>query len=152
MTIYFLPKHFQFVQILSIWLFNISLGETVDFTVAAPPFDLYDVNDAKKYEIFDLILYFSLYPASVYIFLTLFESCKLLKEHWIGDIIITAIITTVLEWVSNQMGVFKYNHWSTWFSLPIYFGIYAINLYLYLFVKKRVMLDNKNVFSLKGYD
>jgi hypothetical protein len=143
MVIYFLPKHFQFVQVLSIWLFNFSIGETVDFTVATPPIDLYDVNDSKKYELFDLILYLSLYPASIYIFLTLLKTWKVLKKHWIIYLLIVAIITTLLEWISNQTGVFHYNHWSTWYSLPVYFVIYGINMYLYLFIKRHIRLNNK---------
>ncbi len=123
-----LPKRFSPPLTTFILLFNVFLGQTTDFLIGVPPYDLYDANDRPKYEIMDFVLYFSSYPPVAYILLHFYDKWEvkgLRRILYIGG---GAFLTMGLEWVAELAHVFKYKEWRLWYSLLVYIGIYTLNI------------------------
>ena len=99
---------------------------------------LYFSNDNNKYEIFDVFIYYFLYPGSIYLFVTGLVSCHFLRIHWFLYVFCASLTTIGLEFFAHYMHVFTYIHWSIWFSLIVYIPLYSINVGLYYFVSNHV--------------
>jgi hypothetical protein len=109
-------------------LFNVFLGQTVDYIIAVPPYDLYDVNDRPNYEIFDFILYFLLYPPTAYLVIYFYNKWRIKGLYVIAYIVGCAILTVGLEWVAHFFHVFTYKNWILIYSFPVYFAVYGLNI------------------------
>lgn len=123
-----LQKQFSTMVVVFVMLFNVFLGQTVDYILAVPPYDLYDINDQKQYEIFDGILYFLLYPPTAYIVIYFYDKWRITGIFVFAYIIAWALITTGLEWIATVFQVFKYNGWKLIFSFPVYIAVYGLNI------------------------
>ncbi|MCD7034084.1 hypothetical protein LRR81_07550 [Metabacillus sp. GX 13764] len=135
----FLPRRLLLAEIIMIWFFNYFLAELADFTLARPPLDLYHFNDTRYYDWFDLILYVFLYPPAAYLFVHCYEKFRFRGKKLLLYILLFAIVTTILEGISAYFGVFTYNGWKTWYSIPVYCFIYYLNLKLFLFVRNSLL-------------
>lgn len=109
-------------------VFNIFLGQTVDFIIGVPPYDWYDVDDHPEYEYFDILLYLVSYPPVVYIMLHIYDKWKPTGIRLAGYVLGWAALTWGLEWLSHQASVFQYNWWKLWYSFPTYIVVYILNL------------------------
>ncbi|HEY0827606.1 MAG TPA: CBO0543 family protein, partial [Bacilli bacterium] len=123
-----LPKRFPPALTAFILLFNVFLGQTVDFLIGVPPYDLYDVNDSPKYEITDFVLYFSSYPSVAYTMLHFYDKWEVKGSRVILYIGGWSFLTMGLEWAAELAHVFKYKEWRLWYSLLVYIGIYILNI------------------------
>ncbi|MFC5452328.1 hypothetical protein [Paenibacillus aestuarii] len=127
-TVLLLPKRFSTLFIVFMMLFNVFIGQTVDYLIAVPPYDLYDVNDRPDYELFDFLLYFLLYPPSAYIVLYFYSKWKIKGLYVIAYILGCALLTTGLEWIAHFLHVFTYKGWKLVYSFPVYIGVYSFNI------------------------
>lgn len=123
-----LPKRFSPMVVVLLVLFNVFLGQTVDSFIGVPPYDLYDVNDRKEYEIFDGILYFFHYPPSAYLVTYFYDKWRIKGLYVIAYIICCALITTGLEWMAVIFHVFNYKGWKLIYSAPVYMAVYGLNI------------------------
>lgn len=138
-----LPKRFPALVVVFTMLFNVFLGQTVDYILAVPPYDLYDINDSKKYELFDCLLYFVLYPPTAYLVIYLYAKWKLNGVYLIAYILICAGITTGLEWLADLFHVFKYNQWKIIYSFPVYIAVFGLNILVLQFVQYYLGISKK---------
>lgn len=143
-----LPKRFPPVVVVFMMLFNVFIGQTVDYTIAVPPYNLYDVNDISEYEIFDCLLYFLLYPPTAYLVIYFYNKWRIKGLYVIAYILGCALITVGLEWLAVLFHVFKYNGWKLIYSGPVYFGVYGSNILMlrltqYYLRYKGEMTNNK---------
>lgn len=127
-AVFLLPKRFSRLLTTFILLFNVFLGQTVDFLIGAPPYDLYDTNDSEKYEYMDSVLYLFTYPLNAYIMLSIYQRWKmkgLVRALYIGG---WAFVTMCLEWVSKLAHVFTYKGWYLLYSFFVYIGVFTLNV------------------------
>jgi len=132
-----IPKRLHFIEVLSLWLFNIFLAHAVDYSVIGSPINLYYSNDTFKYEVFDFLLYYFLYPSTMYLYCIGLTS-RFIREHWFIYVCFASILTTGIEKIAHLINVFTYINWSTWYSLLAYIVIYMINVGFYIFISKQV--------------
>lgn len=67
LVLWLLPARLPAAVTLMIFLYNIYLGQTADYILGLPPYDLYDVNDRPAYEWFDAITYSLVYTPAAYV-------------------------------------------------------------------------------------
>lgn len=128
-----LPKRFPPMVVAFVMLFNVFLGQTVDYIIAVPPYDLYDVNDRSDYEIFDCILYFLLYPPTAYLVIYFYSKFKIKGILLFAYIVICALITTGLEGIADLFHLFHYKRWKLIYSFPVYISVYGLNIVMLRF-------------------
>jgi hypothetical protein len=136
LTFKLLPKKIPKAITPLIVLLSISFPKVLDHTIAVVPIDLYNINDSKNYELFDLILY-AVYPMFGYLFIYLVEVLKPRGIMFVLYFIAWDVFAVIFEFFLNKLHVFNYNGWNIIFSLPVYlitlcftyiFYIYTINL------------------------
>jgi hypothetical protein len=132
-----IPKRLHFIEVLSLWLLNIFLAHAVDYSVIGPPINLYYSNDTFKYEIFDFLLYYFLYPSTMYLFY-IGLARRFIRKHWFIYVCFASIMTTGLEKMAHLMNVFTYINWSLWYSLIVYIVIYTLNVAFYILISNQV--------------
>ncbi len=82
-----LPRTFSPLQMIFNMLIGITFGLTFDHTIGVPPFDLYDVGDESKYEMFDLFSYL-MYAPFGYLFIYGIERFRIYGILKIGYILL----------------------------------------------------------------
>jgi hypothetical protein len=138
-----LPKRFSPALTTVILLFSVSLGQTSDFLICVPPYDLYDVNDSPKYEIFDFLLYYFSYPPVVYIMLHFYDRWKLKGTRLILYIVGFSLTTTGLEWLAKLAHVYKYKGWHLSYSFFVYIGISTLIILFFHLAQYLLQLKSK---------
>jgi hypothetical protein len=112
-------------------LLSISFPKIMDHSMAVKPFDLYNITDTSKYELFDLVLY-GVYPAFGYLFVYFLDYFKGLKvviyfTFW-------TIIAIGIELLLVKLHVFVYTGWKLVYSLPIYIVVLSLTFLFYKFI------------------
>ncbi|MBO7746839.1 hypothetical protein I8J29_21720 [Paenibacillus sp. MWE-103] len=123
-----LPRRFPAPLTLFVYLFNVYLGKVGDFILALPPLNLYDANDVQKYEWFDMVLYFFLYPPVLYILLNLYDRWKPSGYRRVLYVAGWTLLITGLEWAASKAGVFRYHGWHLYYSVFVYAGVILLNV------------------------
>ncbi len=123
-----LPKRFSGLVILLIWTLSIFLTQVADFTLAIKPYDLYDIMDRPEYEIFDIIIYYLIYPPMAYFALYFYDKWKFQGWKLIFYVLFCTTITIGFEWIADQFNVFTYKGWKLYYSPFVYVLVYAINI------------------------
>ncbi|UUZ82955.1 hypothetical protein LJK88_02805 [Paenibacillus sp. P26] len=126
--VWLLPKRFTRVEKMLPFLFNFYLGVSVDLIIGVKPYDWYDVMDLPKTEIFDIVLYATLYPVTAYLVLYLYDFLRPAGLWLWIYLAVCAVVTTGLEGLSVIFDVFTYKGWKLPYSLPVYFVIYWLNV------------------------
>lgn len=132
-----LPKRFTYSTSIILYLFNISIGLTVDHFLAGPPLDLYDVMDSKDFELFDLFLYLFIYGPATYTFIYIYDKWfyhKSNKSKFLFLLFIS-LLNTAFEYVAYILNVYEYKGWKVYYSIPVYFLVYYTNIYLLKLLK-----------------
>ncbi|WEG14707.1 hypothetical protein PU629_10310 [Pullulanibacillus sp. KACC 23026] len=80
-----------------------------DFTIGGGLLDFYKVNDSNRYELFDLLTYFSFSTFS-YFYVYFYELFKIKKFKFIAYVIGWAIVGLLMERLSIWMGVIHLQH------------------------------------------
>lgn len=127
-----LPKRFPKAITAIIVLYSIAMPKILDHTIAVKPYNLYDLTDSSKYELFDLIMY-AIYPPFGYLFIYIYDYFKFKGIRFAMYIFFWSIASIGMEFIANQLHVFNYHGWKLIYSLPIYTVIMIINVFLFNF-------------------
>ncbi|WEG13265.1 hypothetical protein PU629_02550 [Pullulanibacillus sp. KACC 23026] len=130
-----LPKRFPTVITAIQILYSIALPKILDHTIAVNPYNLYDLTDSSKYELFDLIMY-AIYPPFVYLFIFLYDYFHLKGIRFVLYIIAWSFFAIGIEFIANRLHVYNYHGWKLIYSLPLYTFIMLIDVLLYHFCIK----------------
>ncbi|WP_248929994.1 hypothetical protein [Paenibacillus hamazuiensis] len=134
-VILFLPKRFRLSQSVFIWVFNLTLADYVDFMIATPPLNLYEINDSPEYELFDVLIYPLLYSPTAYLVIYFYDRWKPRGIFPALYVMGWALLTIGLEWMAEKFYIYKYNGWKLGYSLPAYVILYAANLMSFRFFR-----------------
>lgn len=137
-----LPRRFPTIVTLAILSLGVGVGFAADSIFAAPPVDLFDVNDRKEFEIFDFLVYFQ-YPPFNYIYLYLFDRMRIKGLSVIGYVLMWSFAAYLIEaWASN-LHVFHFTKgWSLKYSFVFYVFTQFALLPLFYVMKKQFVTIN----------
>jgi hypothetical protein len=140
--VFFLILHLRYralryIEMFSLFLFNLLLITIVESTLAEPPIDLYDTLDYAYAELFDIVLQVIVYPIQMMI---LIYTLAIKEMNLFKFIIICAIILTVLELISLQFNLFEFKKWNSMYSLLFY--CLAVSVNVMYFKKIRQVIVN----------
>lgn len=129
----FLPKKLPKEITPLIVLLSISFPKIMDHSMAVKPYNLYDITDTNRYELFDLLLY-GVYPAFGYLFIYFIDHVKrfMLVLYMIG----WSLFGTLFEWIFVKLHVFTYTGWKIVYSLPVYIIVLSLTFLFYSFLMK----------------
>ena len=134
---FLLPKRLATITVITLWVFNYALAQTADFTIAVPPYDLYDVNDRPELEITDFLFYFFTYPPVSYFVVYIYSMLELSAKRLAAYLVLCGFITEMMEWsASRWFHVYKYKGWSPWYSAPVYIAVYLLNICIYRLMQR----------------
>lgn len=131
-----LKRRMYYSQITVIFTLNFFLGASLDYILAGPPHDFYDIMDVPEFEVFDLIIYLFIYPFSGYLLLYFLDLWKLKGFPVIFYVFFSSFMTTGLEWLANQFNVYEHNVWTYYHSFIAYYFIYCVNACAFYWIKK----------------
>jgi hypothetical protein len=130
-AIWLFPRRFSPAQTTFNMLISITFGLLFDHTIAVPPFDLYDVGDESKYQLFDLFSYI-MYAPFGYWFIYWYERMRMFEIMTIVYILFWVGMSVGVEWMGIKAGVFHYKHgYQLGYSFPIYLFVMSIHLVLF---------------------
>lgn len=127
------PKRFPKEVTPLIVLLSISFPKIMDHSMAVPPFDLYNLTDSGKYEIFDLAIY-GIYPAFGYIFLYFIDLYQLKHFKLALYIIAWSILAVGFDFLLAKLHVFVYTGWNLIYSLPLYIVVLTLTFLFFKFI------------------
>ncbi|WP_413305523.1 hypothetical protein AA0X95_03740 [Bacillus sp. 1P10SD] len=116
-----------------ICLLSISFPKVMDHTMAVKPFNLYDLTDSSKYELFDVALY-GVFPAFGFLFINIYEYFNLKGPKLVVYLVIWSFFSVGFEFLLVKLHVFVYTGWKLVFSLPIYIVVLSLTLLFYKFL------------------
>jgi hypothetical protein len=131
--IFFSPKKYPNVISLLAILFSVCMALIIDHAIAPPPLDLYDINDWKEYELFDVITYF-IYTPYALLFVYLYDKFNPKGLYFTANIIIWSLFSVGFEWVAAKFHVFTYNNWSLLYSFSVYLVTTTLQLSFFRFI------------------
>ncbi|MCU9614798.1 hypothetical protein OEV98_14740 [Caldibacillus lycopersici] len=135
----FLPRRLPKEIISLIVLLSISFPTLLDHSIAAKSINLYNLNDMREYEIFDVILY-GVYPAFGYLFVYFLNYWDL-KGIWVAFyILIWCIFGYSMDFLLEKLHVFNFTGWKLTYSLPLYLVVLSLT---YLFYKLLIYYADK---------
>lgn len=118
-----------------ILLLSIAFPKIVDHSIGVDPYNLYDLMDLPKYEIFDLALY-GVYPLFGYLFIYFYEYFKLSQLKLIVYMLAWSFFAVIFEYLLLKMNIFTYIGWKLIYSLPLYIITLSLTLGFYLYTCK----------------
>jgi hypothetical protein len=122
-------------------LLSISFPKIMDHSMGVEPYNLYDLTDSSKYEIFDLVLY-GVYPAFGYLFVYFLDYFNFKGIKLVLYFIVCSLFAFVFEFLLVKLHVFVYTGWKLIYSLPIYIVVLSLTFLFYKFV---TYYRNKNI-------
>lgn len=140
---FYFQRHLPPVVIFIILLFNSWLGRVVDNILGTNyPYNFYDAMDTPNYDLFDAILWTINYPLYGYLYVNVYQPWRSRGHHAFSYILVWALLSVLLEWVSVMFGLFTYKNWNLVLSFISYLIIFALNLMVYQIVCK--LLQDKH--------
>ncbi|PKG25718.1 hypothetical protein [Niallia nealsonii] len=116
-----LPKRFPTIITVLLFLFISAVSKLVDHILSGSfKFDLYDFNDSNKYELFDSILQWLLYPAIGYILVYWYDYWNAKGGNRFFLIVVIIVLSTLYEALSVKCHVFYFKGWLSYFSAGFY--------------------------------
>jgi hypothetical protein len=107
-------------MIIIIWIFNIAFLETIDYFLAATPFELYYFGDNSTYEVSTALIHGFLYPSFSMIFLFFYDKFQLQGRKLALYILFWTVFSIFYEWLCVKNDVLIYTGWKLIFSIPFY--------------------------------
>lgn len=141
-AIYFVYKQkiLMLTESMCIFFFNLYLAILGDYSLALPPYDLYDTFDRPTWELADIPIHFIVYPGSI---LFLMHWFKKTRTRALPFILICTLILTGLEAVSIYLfNIIQYKKWKLGYSFLFYFVVMIVNVLLYK--KLAVFIEKTN--------
>jgi hypothetical protein len=131
-------KHFRPVALFTIWLFQVAQVETVDYALAASPFEAYYCADNETYEPAAAVIHLFLYPCFAFFFLYFYDKLKIRGsgERLAAYLAVWTAISIAFEWINVLAGVFTYTGWKLLYSIPVYPIAQLVLLALSRFLEK----------------
>ncbi|WP_134685695.1 hypothetical protein [Brevibacillus migulae] len=129
-----LPRRFPFVLTVLLFVFTLTIANELDHVLAAPPFDYFNLNDHEKYELFDAIFYFVLYPPIGYIFVYLYDRWNLKGIYVLLYMLLWSLAGISIEWAGLHLQIFYYTKWNIASSFPVYLVIQCLTLAFFHFI------------------
>lgn len=129
-----LPKKMPTEVTYLIVLLSLAIPNVVDHSIAAiSPFDLYQLTDTEKYEVFDVLLS-GVYVPFGYLCVYIYEWFRPKKMKIVLYILNWAIFAICFEFVCVKLHVFTYHGWRLAYSFPTYLLVISIFLAYYEFL------------------
>ncbi|HEY0829053.1 MAG TPA: hypothetical protein VGE40_13220 [Bacilli bacterium] len=139
-AVFLCPKRFSKVIVLLLLSFGVAASMVLDQILAAGPIDLYDVYDSKKFELFDLLIYFMIAPFS-YLFIYFYDLIKVKKSWILLYLFLCSLLAVAVEWLFLHLHMFTFKNWKLVYSYPIYLSLQILLLLFYHFIKKTAEED-----------
>jgi hypothetical protein len=117
--VWILPKRFPPSMMLLTSLVPVLFAKMFDSILLLPPFETYYVNDMKKVEWFDVLLYL-MYSPFGYLFLYAYDRFRPKPFATVAILALTSLFAVLFEWLTVKAGVFHYTGWKIYNSLPVY--------------------------------
>jgi hypothetical protein len=133
--IWMLPRRFSPSMGLLTSLVPLLFAKMFDSILLLPPFEAYYVNDMKKVEWFDLLLYL-MYSPFGYLFLYAYDWFRPKPVGTVAILTLTSLLAVLFEWVTVKVGVFHYTGWKIYYSLPVYIIVQSLYIILYERMKR----------------
>lgn len=129
-----LPKRMPTEVSCLIVLLSLAIPNIIDHSIAAiSPFDLYQLTDSQKYEVFDILLS-GVYIPFGYLCVYIYEWIRPRKMKIVLYILSWAIFAICFEFFFVKLHVFTYNGWKLIYSFPTYLFVISIFLLYYEFL------------------
>lgn len=130
-----LPKKIPTSLTVLICLLSVAIPTVIDNCIAAvPPYNLYQVTDTQKYELFDFLMYFT-YPPFGYLCIYLHELWHIQGIRTLFYIIGWTAVAMITELLYVYFNVIQYTGWHVIYSLPIYIFVLSFFIVFYIFIK-----------------
>jgi hypothetical protein len=148
MTMFFMiRKHFKPMTVVMIWMFNFVFVASLDYGLAATPFELYYCGDNETYEPIATFAHLFLYPPFSFLLLYLYDKWNLgEKKRRLPFVLYLAcwtVFSVFFEWLHILSGFFVYTGWSVYYSLPMYPLSALLLLRIYHFIEQNYPLGKK---------
>jgi hypothetical protein len=129
----FLPKRYPRIISVLVILFSVSMALIMDYAIASPPLDLYDVNDRKEYELFDVFTYFMYTPYALFC-VYLYDKFNPKGFSLTAYIIGWSLLSISFECLALKCHVFTYSNWSLLYSFSVYLAMTTLHLSFFRFI------------------
>ena len=129
-----LPRRFPTIVTIVFLAMGLGISMYVDFLLAPPPLDLYDINDTKYYELFEIPFYY-LYAPFAYVFVYFYDKWKVRGLWTVLYVAVWSTASTLFERFADYCHVFKYKGWNLGYSFVFYLAVQSLYLLLYYMVK-----------------
>ncbi|MBL0387444.1 hypothetical protein JJB07_12350 [Tumebacillus sp. ITR2] len=136
---FLLPRRFPRYFTVMNFLFLVFLVMSVDDVLALKPYDYYDWMDDERFELFDALTYFLLYPQMGYFFLYFYDRWNLRGPKLVLYMLGWTCISIGYEWLSVKAHVLIYKGWSLWYSIPVYLVVFGLQLGFFHIYKKEAV-------------
>jgi hypothetical protein len=131
-------RRFPLTILYLILLYGLTAAKFMDVTVGFTPFNLYDINDSKKYELMDFLLHF-LYLPHAYFFVYLYDRWNIHGIYTFLYIAGFSLIGIGFEEIGHLSGAYHYKEWNLLFSFTVYLYMQS---FLLLFFK--ILMNHYN--------
>ncbi|MGG1518863.1 hypothetical protein ABE504_25865 [Paenibacillus oryzisoli] len=144
---FWIRKHFNPIMIVIIWTFNVVFVATLDYGLAATPFELYYCGDNVSYEPITAIAHVFMYTPFSFVFLFLYDEWHLRDKKNRKRLVLYFIawdaFSVFFEWLNVLNGFMTYTGWKLYYSFPMYPLAAFILLKAYHFVENNYPLQKK---------
>jgi hypothetical protein len=115
----FVPKRYPHVISILIMLFTVTIAVIMDYTIATPPLDLYDINDFKEYELTDGFTYFMYSPYAL-LCVYLFDKFNPKGLFFTIYFVAWSLFSLGFERLAVAFNVYKFHGWTFLYSFSFY--------------------------------
>ncbi|MDL4843068.1 hypothetical protein [Aquibacillus rhizosphaerae] len=140
-----LPKRFPLSITILLITFPAVIARLSDHILSGLLFDMYDVMDSGKFELFDLLTYI-FYGPFAYLFIYVYDKFNISGYGTLLYVIVFTIFGTLFEGLNLLLEVFSYKSWHLSYSFTYYLTLQPITIWFYIFIKqtyKKVKTDNQ---------
>lgn len=129
-----LPKRMPTEVSYLIVLLSLCIPNIIDHSIAAiSPYDVYQLTDSEKYELFDILLSGAYVPFG-YLCVYIYEWFRPKKMKIVLYILSWALFAIGFEFVLVRLHVFTYHGWNLVYSFPTYLLVVSLFLLYYEFL------------------
>lgn len=135
-TLYVLPRRFPMPVTILVLMFSLTIVRVTDYVAAAPPLNLYQMNDTQKFELMDLLGWF-MFPPFGYVLVYCYDRWNIQGVSSSLYIVAWTVIALAIERLAVTAHIYTFTGWKTAYSIPTYLAVLSGYLLLFHFVKNR---------------
>ncbi|WEA47116.1 hypothetical protein [Priestia aryabhattai] len=129
-----LPKRLPTVITILILFLSMAIPKIIDHSIAAAwPYNLYDLTDSRKFELFDVILD-GVYCPFGYLCIYFYDKFHPKGFKIVLYILSWTVFAVFFEYIAVKLHVFNYRGWKLIYSFPTYMVVISLFLLFYKFV------------------